>query len=417
LSKKRSQSTTKKELGVLSLILAMVILGAIGWFGKDATGYPYGAYGMVWWAAAVFVAFTMGLLYYALFVLPIAGNEGWAEGLRLLVHNYTHPPPKAEEPKRRKKQPANPLPAHLQDLPVSFAQVGSGIVRSNHALALTKGSGFSRAAGPGFIILRNKETLHQIFDVRDHSRSQIVKANTRDGIAIELPIFVTFRVWRQQETITPGAVPYPYDPDAIFQLNYAAGDTNKGAEQHWSDLVTPIAADLFVTQIARYSLEQLYERDSNGLGPFTEINRHVKSSLERSERLNGTEIIFIGAGIITLPPSVDDQRIKVWQAQRQHEINTRLAKVDTETDLRLKRARAKAQIEIIESITQSITQSRRSNINLTEIVALRMIEALEEAVSDVSVRALVPQPVLASMVESSRQMLNWMDEEKGTTHG
>ncbi|MFO7681685.1 MAG: SPFH domain-containing protein [Chloroflexota bacterium] len=417
MSKKRSQSTTKKELGFLALLLAMVILGAIGWFWKDATGYPYRTYGMIWWATAVFVAFTMGLLYYALFVLPIAGNEGWAEGLRLLVRNYTHPPPRAEEPRRRRKPAANPLPAHLQDLPASFAQLGSGIVRSNHALALTKGSGFSRADGPGFVVLFNKETLAQTFDVRDHTRSQIVKANTRDGIAIELPIFVSFRVWRQEETIIPGRVPYPYDPEAIFQLNYAGGVTDKDTEQRWSDLVTPIAANLFVTEIARSNLDQLYERDSNGLGPLNEINRRIRSNLERSDRLTGIEILSVSAGIITLPESAREQRIKMWQTQRQHEIFTRQVKVDTEADLRLKRARAKAQIEIIESITQSITESRRSNVNLTEIVALRMIEALEEAVSDVTDRALVPQPVLASMVESSRQMLTWMDEEKGKNHG
>jgi hypothetical protein len=40
-----------------------------------------------------------------------------------------------------------------------------------------------------------------------------------------------------------------------------------------------------------------------------------------------------------------------------------------------------------------------------------MIEAMEDAVSDASVQALVPQPVLSTMVESSRQMLSWIDEE------
>ncbi len=396
----------------MGLIIIMALAGFIGWFLKDATGYPYHAYGLVWWATAVFITFTLGLLYYALFVLPIPGNEGWAEGLRLLVRNYIKPPPRVEkEPRRRKKQ-ENPLPTHLQELPASFKYLGSGTVRSHHVLALIKGGSFARPAGPGFVILFKNEVINQIIDVRPHNRMATIKANTRDGIPLEMPIFLTFRVWQHEETIQPGTIPYHFDPEAIFHVNYAGSIADKENHKPWSEIIIPIATDLFITEIAGHSLDELYERDSEGQGPLTEINQRVKRNLERNERLIGIEIISAGCGQISLPDSVRQQRLKAWQAQWQREILMKKAKGESEAELSLKRARARAQIEIIENITRSITHSRHHNVNLTEVVALRMITALEDAVANVSEKALVPQPVLTSMVESSRQMLRWMDSEK-----
>lgn len=397
----------------MGLLLAMLILGVVGWFLRDDTGYPYHFFGALWWATAVFGAFLVGLLYYALFVLPIAGNEGWTEGIRLLTRNFMSPPPKAEkrEKGKRKKGKTAVMPEHLTDLPASFYYLESGMVASHQALAVVKGSGFSRAAGPGFVILFKKERISQLVDVRRHSRMVIVKANTRDGIPIEMPIFVTFQVWQQQEEIAPGEPAYHYNPDGIFHVNYAGSVIDGDSASHWADLVTPLAANLFVTEIARHNLDQLYDADSDGNGPKGEINRQVQRALERSDRLEGIDIINVASGAIQLPEVVREQRIKKWQAQWQREIMMKKALGDAEVELRLKHARARAQIEIIQKITQSIVASSRSGISVTEIVALRMIEAMEEAVSDGSVQALVPRPILTTMVESSRQMLNWIDEE------
>ena len=397
----------------MGLLLAMFILGGLGWFWKDATGYPYRYYGAIWWVTAVFMSFTLGFLYYALFVLPIPGGEGWAEGLRLLTRNYLSPPPKADANSkgRRKKTKTAVMPHHLADLPSSFFYLGSGMVRDHQALAIVKGGGFSRAAGPGFVTLFKKEVIAQIIDVRKHTRVETVKANTRDGIPIELPIFLGFRVWQNEEEIAPGETVYHYDPDGIFHVNYAGSILDEDSASRWSDLVAPIAANLFVTEIAGHSLAQLYQADSDGNGPKGEINQRVKRSLERNDRLDGIEVLSVASGIIMLPEAVRAQRIKKWQAQWQREIIMKKAKGDAEAELRLKHARARAQIEIIQNITQSIADSSHNDISVTEIVALRMIEAMEDAVSDVSVQALVPQPVLTTMVESSRQMLAWIDEE------
>lgn len=394
---------------MFSLILAMLILGGMAWFWEDYTNYPYKFFGVAWWTTAVFLGFALGILYYALFVLPIPGSEGWAEGLRLLTRNYFNPPPKAEQnsKSRRKRKKEN----KQEELAPSFKSLGCGILRSHQVVAIKKGGGFARAAGPGFIILFKKESIRQVIDMRKHSRSTTVAANTRDGIPVEFSTFVDFRVWQNGETITPGSAVYQYDTEAIFQVCYTDNTTDKEEVRRWADLIIPITADLFVIEIGRYTLAQFYDLDSDGQGPMDEIKQRVKRNLERNDRLAGVEILSVGAGNLILSDVMREQQIKQWQAQWQQKIMLKKARGDAEAALRLKQARARAQIDLIDNITQSIADTRRStNVSLTEIIALRMIETMEEAVSDISLQALIPQPVLSSMVESSRQMISWMEE-------
>ena len=73
-------------------------------------------------------------------------------------------------------------------------------------------------------------------------------------------------------------------------------------------------------------------------------------------------------------------------------------------------ARARAQIEIISRITERIeAMSASGDAELTDVVALRMIEAMEEAVADDKVRDLVPQQAIGTL----RQIQGWMNDQGG----
>jgi len=413
LSKGQGTPTKQRvEFGVAGLIVAMMVAGVVGYTLADATGYPFGRFGGFWWATAVFVTFLLGLLYYAIFILPIPGNEGWAEGLRLLWRNYLSPPKRpAPEPRLTRRGGKTAVSSAATALPPSFKTLRSGIGRSHQVLALVKGSGYSRPAGPGFVVLYTGESVSQVIDLRRHTRSQRVKANTRDGIPVELDVFVLFRIWQEEPDLSPDNLVYPYNPDAVFQVNYAGSVDPADNLRRWSSQVAPQAAALLVAEITQYTLDELYQVDANGIGPLNEIRQRIQRNLERNEMLVGVEILNVGTSRLTLPEAVSAQRIKQWQAKWQGEILVRRARGDAEAERRLRRARARAQIEIIDNITQNILAMRRDdNINLSEVVTLRMIEAFEEAVSDASLKALIPQPALTSMVDSSREMLAWIEE-------
>ena len=414
---KKGQASPKKqrlEFGVAGLVVAVIVAGAIGFVLHDATGFPFGQFGMFWWATAVFVAFILGLLYYAIFVLPIPGSEGWAEGLRLLWRNYLVAPRRpapATRLTRAKEKTA--VPPHLANLPPSFTSLRSGITRSHQALALVKGVQFSRAVGAGFVVLYKGEAVSQVIDLRRHTRSQRVKANTRDGIPVELDIFVLFRILQDDPQLAPDSDVYPFDSEAIFQVNYASSVSSGDSLRRWSNQVTPRAAALLANEIAAFPLDEFYEVDASGIGPLHDIRQRIHRLLAQNEQLSGIQILNVGTSSLYLSEEVSAQRIKQWQARWQSEILRRQAEAEADAESRLKRARARAQIEIIESITQNILAMRRdANVKLTEVVTLRMIEAFEKAVSDVSTQALIPQPLLTSMVDSSREMLTWIEEDR-----
>jgi hypothetical protein len=56
---------------------------------------------------------------------------------------------------------------------------------------------------------------------------------------------------------------------------------------------------------------------------------------------------------------------------------------------------------------------REEGADLAQVIMLRMIEALEDAVSAGSVQALVPQQIIASLVgDVSRQMQSWVESPR-----
>ena len=70
----------------------------------------------------------------------------------------------------------------------------------------------------------------------------------------------------------------------------------------------------------------------------------------------------------------------------------------------VKQARARAQIKIIDNIIQNIEAMRLEsdeNIELKKIILLRMMEALEDAAGDESIKALLPQQIVGGLVDEA----------------
>jgi hypothetical protein len=75
---------------------------------------------------------------------------------------------------------------------------------------------------------------------------------------------------------------------------------------------------------------------------------------------------------------------------------------------RLKLAQARAEIEIIVTITESIQVMMSSGDGqLTDIVTIRMLEAMREAAEDEQVKAMVPSQALDTMRQLQRWLRDW----------
>lgn len=397
------------------LLLAAVVALLFGSLLSDARGVPFGRGGGFIWAAVLLGTFALGLVYLARYLLPLQGSGGWSESFRLLLRNYFQPltlfieQQRTSQPTSRKKKKAAD-----SALPPSFKLLGAGILASHQAVALTRRGGFSRAAGPGFVLLDAGESVYQLVDLRLHSRRHSVNASTRDGILLKTSVSVTFRIRQPSpEQIAAGRVGplrdaryliYPYDGEAVFRATHLTARTETDHVSNWTELIAPHAATLLVGEIGQYTLDELL--DTAGSEPLAQVRQNVLGEMERTFAADGIEVTSVGVGVLELPEDVVGQRITSWQVGWQDKMTRQIASGDAETMRRMKQARARAQVEVIEKLMRNIDRLRTADdAALQEIVMLRMIEVLESAQRNSKTRHVIPEQVVANLVaEASSQM-------------
>jgi regulator of protease activity HflC (stomatin/prohibitin superfamily) len=411
--KRRRQSAEKKlNLGALALVLAALALGGVGLLWRDAIGVPFGVYGGMIWTVALLLAFLFGLLYFSQFVLPGWDGRSWAQGLALIWRHYGQEANAYLKNLFRDDDRKEERKTARLGLPPSFESLRAGRLPSCQILAVVRGNRFARAAGPGFVLLYRGEQVQQVLDLRPHTRRQAVTATTRDGIPVETAVFVTFQIRRQVQDLRQGEMPYPYDRDIIFQVNQAHSVDAAGEYAVWSEQLGPRAAAKLVTELAARNLDDLYQVEGQSVSPLAAIQQRLKRELQQEADMLGLDVLAVSIGRLTLPEDVTRQRIKTWRSRWQKEIQVQQARGDAETIRRVKRARARVQVEIIHNIIQNIERMRRQDAaDLSQIVLLRMIEVLEEASADASVQALIPEQVITDLLlDTSSQMRRLLDD-------
>lgn len=371
---------------------------------------PYGSLGSLIWITITAVSFMLGLLFYAQYMLPLPDNIGWSEGLALLIRYNINAASSyleniGQQQRRRQQDP------RTRNLPPSFGFLKAGITQSHEIVTLAQGDQYTRSDGPGFIKLYRAERVTNLIDLRPQKRTLPIRANTGDAIPVETSVTVTFRI-RQTglQTNDPNLI-YPYASDAIFLVSTYNSIDENGQVQPWTNQIAPQAVALVNQELSKYSLDQL-QHPSTPPTALDKIKHEVRQSLVDTAEPRGVEIMSVSISSLIFPDSVTEQRIKTWQAEWQRKIDMHAAASNAQATRRIKEARARAEIEMIERITESIASLRREeNANLNEIITLRMIEALEEAMADDSVQALIPQQVMSRLVlDASNQMQEWMNQ-------
>lgn len=403
----------RKEWGILGLLLALLLLIFLGSFLEDSRGVSHEWLVSFSWIFIAGITFALALIYYAQYVSPLRGEEGWVAGLLLLLDAYIKTAEKRlERPKTdQKKSKKSAVPPEVDRLPASLKSLNAGFIKGHQVLAITKGTGYVRPAGPGFVVLYKGEQIWRVIDLRPQRRSQAVTTKTRDGIPIETTVSVTFQVRREEAGGFEGMddVLYPFDPDAIFHVSYDETVDEHGNLLPWTQQLTPPAAAILANEIPKHTLNEL-TRAEEGVSPLEAIKLTITRELQRRFLPQRIDVLVVGVGGLSLPEEVRDQQFLTWQADWLRRIRTTNASGNAEALRRVKRAQARAQIEIIESITHSIdTMRREEGADLSQIILLRMIKALEDAVSTGSVQALVPEQIIAGLVgDVSRQMQSWV---------
>ncbi|MDJ0753826.1 MAG: SPFH domain-containing protein [Ardenticatenaceae bacterium] len=359
-----------------SLTRLLLIAGGFSlvvYFLQDYLGVQFGFFGVIVWLSFLAIIFLGGIAYHALFIVP-AGVENWyTEGMQLIWQYFLSNTPKKEAVER-------------DGVPPSIETLGAGVVESHIALALGKGSGFSRAVGPGYIKLDPGEYIRHVIDLRPHTRRQRLKAMTHDGIPLEAMATVVFRVRRLPEGEASANEPFPYDKKAVFQVSYFCSVAEGGGEIFWTDRVGPLAAAAFTAELSNYTLDTLYPFDEGqqpNPGSHTRIERlthHVKQRLAQQLAENGIELVDLQLTDIELPADITHQRIEHLQTEWQRASQIAQADGDVELLRELEDARTTAEVELIRQIVDTIERLKVSDRSeLGDVITLVTIEALEKA--------------------------------------
>lgn len=412
------------------LMLAILLLGAVGALLHDYREVPYNAVGALLWGGAVLVTFLLGMAHLSRRLLPIPGNVGWTEGFRLLWRSYTlgvhrllaerRHEPMASPAKAKKVAPdGGPSP--------SFALLGAGFLFSHEAAAITRGNSFVRAAGPGLVFLNPGETITQLFDLRDQSRGQKVQATTRDGIPIDTSVSVSFHVQRlapgqrRPRSVEMDTIPYPYDRTALFHLTYAGSITGDDSRLSWADQICPLAATLLVSEIGRYTLDQLLV--SGATQPLNEIKANIKRGLEEMQTNDtgptlpkGITIKGVGVGALGLPtePDVVGKRIDSWRVEWASRAQQAIEDSQLQLHQLTNQARAHALADSIDSLLAGIEAVHaQGETQLHDVILAQVVNVLENIATTETISGLPRRTQWISLAsDTSQEIRHFLEQEE-----
>ena len=410
------------------LMLAILLLGAVGALLHDYREVPYDAVGAFLWGGAVLITFLLGTAHLSRRLLPIQGNLGWTEGFRLLWRSYTlgvnrilgerRHEPMASATKAKKTAPDGGRSP-------SFQLLGAGFLFSHEAAAITRGNSFVRADGPGLVFLHANEAIAQVFDLRDQTRRQEVHATTRDGIPIATSVIVTFHVRRlapgerRPRSVEMDTSPYPYDRSALFHLTYAGSITDDDNRLSWADQICPQAATLLVSEIGRYTLDELLI--SGAAKPLDDIKKNIQRGLEEMQNNDngptlpkGVTIQRVNVGSLALPRDVVQKRIETWQVD--WESRAQKAVEDSKLELQhlTNQSRAHALADSIDSLLASIEAVHaQGETQLHDVILAQVVNVLESMATNETSSGLPRRTQWISLAaDTSQEIRHFMEQEE-----
>jgi regulator of protease activity HflC (stomatin/prohibitin superfamily) len=376
-------SLSKHAYSSMLFYAAVLLLPVVGGLSADYYGYPHALLGAGLWLTLFGFVFLVRVAFFSITLLPPDLPNRQEEAFTLILQHYWEGSPTASG------SSANPVV--WDGVPPSIEKFRAGVVDSHIALALGKGEGFARAAGPGYVQLRRGERIKHVLDLRHHQRDQGVQVVTRDGIPCTMRMGVVFRVRRltAEQIEEQGAQdkPYPYDPSAIFQVSYFSTYGEGESEIPWTERIIPLAEVELVTALANYTVDQLHvQATRTPAEPHLEMEKLeelVREQLQRRLLESGVEIVAIELSDLLLPPDVRQQRIANWQADWQRQAQVALARGDAAAVQSMEEARTAAELAFIRQIMATIEQQNPSGPwRLTDVVNLAALQALEGGASE-----------------------------------
>jgi regulator of protease activity HflC (stomatin/prohibitin superfamily) len=294
---------------------------------------------------------------------------------------------------------------------------GPGVVltAADHAVAVSSGDNFRRVSSPGVTFTHRMEQVQEVVDLRPQVRIMSpVVAKTKDGIDVDVDVFVTFRVATNGKEPELGRS-FPYDEATIHKVVHAQRvDRHVGRKQGWDRLVRQACERAVRDIVAEYKLDELSSLYDPARDPRAEVAVRMRDKVRAQIEEWGLELLGGGIGNFTPPQRVIEQRIEHWKAHWERKIRNLEAEAEADERRRIEIARAEAQMEMILRLTEGLEQlATLEPDRWNELIALRLLDVIGQAgAGDLG---LVPQ--LGSTIDEIRDSLEPRTSEQDAAGG
>jgi regulator of protease activity HflC (stomatin/prohibitin superfamily) len=346
------------------------------------------------------IVFWGGLFAVSHFLLPLTDSSQWGTAFRSLATfalgtNYPYFVLEERE-----------LAPRVPGYPDGQFFAGPGIVLTDpaHAPIIWSGLDFKRIGNPGLTFTGRFETIFQTVDVRPQLRSFHVEAITKDGIRIRVLTFIPFKLNAKGQEPALGKS-FPLDEGSIYTA-IQRQPVEQEKRRSWDELVPIVATRLLRKIIGQYRFDELCEPFDPVKDPRVAIREELLKQVRSEFRDSGIEII--GGGISNLVPvdsSVLDACTEAWRAEWQRKILNTLGEGEANAIWELERVHVQAWADLIAAARHIV--EHRPGIDpqvLTNMAALRFLEALEEMACSPGIREAAPNDTAETIEYLRRSM-------------
>jgi regulator of protease activity HflC (stomatin/prohibitin superfamily) len=265
---------------------------------------------------------------------------------------------------------------------------------------------FYRVYPAGTHQLGRFEYVRAVIDLHRQERSdKDVRLQTKEGIAVQADVHVNFRISTGGEPVTHNR-PYPYSEDAVRHAAYAGVVLANNEASSWESAPLSRVKGALAEVISQYRLDELLFPATPARQLHFSIRREVERKVREALQKQGIDLLRVQISVLTPPESVVQQYLEYWLSHWR--TRDRIASADGVASAveEVEVARAEAEITMIQAIVEGVRRAQREGATgvTGDVLALRLIEALERLVRQSQMPGGVPDQLLPRLHDLQAQL-------------
>jgi len=286
---------------------------------------------------------------------------------------------------------------------------GPGLVKvpPGHVMVTELNGRFQRILSAGKHTLGRYEYIHTVLNLQPQRRTlDKFTAYSRDGIELCVGVSIVYRVKMGSQSATRDN-PYPYDETAVSKVAYLQTVVDeKGTVSTWEETPLNMAKGTLIGILAGYRLDEIIFPERAGEEPYRTLRNELLRKLRVSLDNLGIDLQGVGIHRLDLPEGVTEQYIDYWKSHWESQVLLNMIDGQATEIEEMEIARAEAEITMIQAIQEGIQRARRegATTHMEEVVALRLVEALEMMARQSQSLSPLPKSLLPQLDNLRKQL-------------